>query len=48
MFQDLDCAIVHKEESDLMEPTKIPDIPQGKETCRETSTVQTVTNFFFN
>lgn len=32
-----------KEKADLMESQKIFDIPQGKETCRETSTVQMVT-----
>lgn len=32
-----------KEKADLMESQKIFDIPRGKETCRETSTVQMVT-----
>ncbi len=43
IFQDLDCAIAHKEKADLMQSQKIPDIPQGKETYRERSTVQMVT-----
>lgn len=43
IFQDLDCAIAHKEKPDLMQSQNIPDIPQGKETYRERSTVQMVT-----
>ena len=43
IFQDLDCANACKEKADMMESQKIFDIPRGKETCRETSTVQMVT-----
>ncbi|XP_030966508.1 uncharacterized protein LOC115987155 isoform X3 [Quercus lobata] len=39
-LKDLDCANACKEKADLMESQKIFDIPRGKETCRETSTVQ--------
>jgi hypothetical protein len=36
-----------KRRGDLVQSQKIPDIPQEKETYRERSTVQMVTNYYY-